>query len=187
MPPPMRLSRDFLIRGITYKLQERAYWALAASPLSWAKAVGQGPPQLLNCGRRGRRDWPEYPGEIPSNASAWAASRVGDKLERNPRRLNPRNRVEGARQERVAHINDALEVEQYAADGAAKPLPSCIDLIQLRLTECSETAVLHIPRGSNPSPTSISARFPYSDVGLSCANSPGPVADDPVPIARRVA
>jgi len=24
MPPPMRLSRDLLIRGITYKLQERA-------------------------------------------------------------------------------------------------------------------------------------------------------------------
>ena len=52
-----------------------------------------------------------HPGEIPSNASAWTARRVG-KLERNPRRLNPRNRVEGARQERVADINDALEVEQ---------------------------------------------------------------------------
>ncbi len=25
MPPPMRLSRDLLTRGITYKLQERAY------------------------------------------------------------------------------------------------------------------------------------------------------------------
>ena len=25
MPPPMRLSRDLLVRGITYKLQERAY------------------------------------------------------------------------------------------------------------------------------------------------------------------
>ena len=24
MPPPMRLSRDLLVRGITYKLQERA-------------------------------------------------------------------------------------------------------------------------------------------------------------------
>ena len=30
-PPPMRLSRDLLTRGITYKLQERAY-AMAASP-----------------------------------------------------------------------------------------------------------------------------------------------------------
>jgi hypothetical protein len=27
MPPPMRLSRDLLVRGITYKLQERAYGA----------------------------------------------------------------------------------------------------------------------------------------------------------------
>jgi hypothetical protein len=73
-----------------------------------------------SCGRVDivQRRSKSQPGEIPSDASAWAASRVGDKLERNPRRLNPRNRVEGARQERVADINDALEVEQYAADGA---------------------------------------------------------------------
>src|ERR1700726_5186412 len=29
MPPPMRLSRDLLTRGITYKLQERAYGGLS--------------------------------------------------------------------------------------------------------------------------------------------------------------
>src|ERR1700680_2454714 len=29
MPPPMRLSRDLLIRGISYKLQERAYCGLS--------------------------------------------------------------------------------------------------------------------------------------------------------------
>src|SRR5580704_4070719 len=29
MPPPMRLSRDLLIRGIIYKLQERAYGGLS--------------------------------------------------------------------------------------------------------------------------------------------------------------
>jgi Protein of unknown function (DUF2924) len=29
MPPPMRLSRDLLIRGITYRLQERAYGGLS--------------------------------------------------------------------------------------------------------------------------------------------------------------
>ncbi len=29
MPPPMRLSRDLLIRGITYKLQERALGGLS--------------------------------------------------------------------------------------------------------------------------------------------------------------
>src|ERR1700704_5103024 len=32
MPPPMRLSRDLLIRGITYKLQERAYGGLSLAP-----------------------------------------------------------------------------------------------------------------------------------------------------------
>jgi hypothetical protein len=30
-PPPMRLSRDLLIRGITYKLQERAYGGLSTA------------------------------------------------------------------------------------------------------------------------------------------------------------
>jgi len=29
MPPPMRLSRDLLTRGISYKLQERAYGGLS--------------------------------------------------------------------------------------------------------------------------------------------------------------
>jgi hypothetical protein len=31
MPPPMRLSRDLLTRGITYKLQERAYGGLSTA------------------------------------------------------------------------------------------------------------------------------------------------------------
>jgi Protein of unknown function (DUF2924) len=30
-PPPMRFSRDLLIRGITYKLQERAYGGLSTA------------------------------------------------------------------------------------------------------------------------------------------------------------
>jgi hypothetical protein len=83
-----------------------------------------------SCGRVDivQRRSKSHPGEIPSKASAWAARRVGDKLERNPRRLNPRNRVEGARQERVADINDALEVEQYAADGA-KAMPPPVHLV----------------------------------------------------------
>ena len=48
-PPPMRLSRDLLTRGITYKLQERAYGGLSKAvarkleqtipdPLSWGVA-----------------------------------------------------------------------------------------------------------------------------------------------------
>ena len=32
-PPPMRLSRDLLIRGIIYQLQERAYGGLSNSLL----------------------------------------------------------------------------------------------------------------------------------------------------------
>src|ERR1700731_4934552 len=31
MPPPMRLSRDLLTRGVTYKLQERAYGGLTSA------------------------------------------------------------------------------------------------------------------------------------------------------------
>ena len=31
MPPPMRLSRDLLVRGITYKFQERAYGGLSTA------------------------------------------------------------------------------------------------------------------------------------------------------------
>jgi hypothetical protein len=31
VPPPMRLSRDLLVRGITYKLQERAYGGLSTA------------------------------------------------------------------------------------------------------------------------------------------------------------
>ena len=49
LPPPMRLSRDLLIRGITYKLQDRAYGGLSkavarkleqtsSDPLSWGAA-----------------------------------------------------------------------------------------------------------------------------------------------------
>src|ERR1700682_5243983 len=39
MPPPMRLSRDLLIRGIIYQLQERVHMAasLRPPPGSWSK------------------------------------------------------------------------------------------------------------------------------------------------------
>ena len=33
MQPPKRLSRDLLLRGITYKIQERAYGGLSKSIL----------------------------------------------------------------------------------------------------------------------------------------------------------
>jgi len=67
LPPPMRLSRDLLIRGITYKLQERTCGGLplaavrklgqaAADPLnrSAAKPV---PPISLRPGTRLAREW----------------------------------------------------------------------------------------------------------------------------------
>jgi hypothetical protein len=67
MPPPMRLSRDLLTRGISYKLQERAYGSLStatarkleqagAYPLSRG-AVKPAPPISLKPGTRLVREW----------------------------------------------------------------------------------------------------------------------------------
>jgi hypothetical protein len=63
MPPPMRLSRDLLIRGIIYQLQERAYGGLskaAARKLEQAAAGGAAkpaPPISLKPGTRLVREW----------------------------------------------------------------------------------------------------------------------------------
>ena len=67
MPPPMRLSRDLLTRGITYKLQERAYGGLStatARKLEQAGAVSlsrgsvtPAPPISLRPGTRLVREW----------------------------------------------------------------------------------------------------------------------------------
>ena len=67
MPPPMRLSRELLIRGIIYQLQERAYGGLStatarklerasADPLSRG-AVKPAPPISLRPGTRLVREW----------------------------------------------------------------------------------------------------------------------------------
>ena len=67
MPPPMRLSRDLLIRGIIYKLQERAYGGLSlatarkleqanADPMSRG-AAKPAPPISLRPGTRLVREW----------------------------------------------------------------------------------------------------------------------------------
>jgi transposase len=69
MPPPMRLSRDLLTRGIIYQLQERAYGGLStatarklerasADPLSRV-AVKPAPPIALKPGTRLVREWRE--------------------------------------------------------------------------------------------------------------------------------
>jgi hypothetical protein len=44
MPPPMRLSRDLLTRGISYKLQERAYGGLSAATVRKLEQAAAGPP-----------------------------------------------------------------------------------------------------------------------------------------------
>jgi hypothetical protein len=44
MAPPMRLSRDLLVRGITYKLQERAYGGLSTAAARKLERAATGPP-----------------------------------------------------------------------------------------------------------------------------------------------
>src|SRR6202011_341008 len=44
MPPPMRLSRDLLIRGIIYQLQERAYGGLSKAIARKLEQAAAGPP-----------------------------------------------------------------------------------------------------------------------------------------------
>src|SRR6202048_2143614 len=63
MPPPMRLSRDLLIRGIIYQLQERACGGLSkAAVWKLEEAPGGGapkpaPPISLKPGTRLVREW----------------------------------------------------------------------------------------------------------------------------------
>jgi hypothetical protein len=67
MPPPMRLSRDLLIRGITYTLQERAYGGLSTATARKLErkiadtmsrgAVTSAPPISLKPGTRLVREW----------------------------------------------------------------------------------------------------------------------------------
>ena len=44
LPPPMRLSRDLLIRGIIYQLQERAYGGLSKAAARKLEQAAAGPP-----------------------------------------------------------------------------------------------------------------------------------------------
>jgi hypothetical protein len=59
-PPPMRLSRDLLIRGIVYKLQERAYGGLSKAALRQLQkggATDSDSPASLKPGTRLVREW----------------------------------------------------------------------------------------------------------------------------------
>ena len=82
LPPPMRLSRDLLIRGITYKLQERVYGGLSKAvarkleqtspdPLRWG-AAKPAPPISLKSGTRLAREWrgpPTWSSFMPTASS----------------------------------------------------------------------------------------------------------------------
>ena len=67
MPPPMRLSRELLIRAITYKLQERAFGGLSKSLLRKLESLNADPsagehrkptpPISLKPGTRLVREW----------------------------------------------------------------------------------------------------------------------------------
>jgi hypothetical protein len=64
MPPPMRLSRDLLIRGIVYKLQERAYGGLSLATTRKLEQAAAEPrnrdvaaPISLKPGTRLVREW----------------------------------------------------------------------------------------------------------------------------------
>jgi hypothetical protein len=67
MPPPMRLSRDLLMRGITYKLQERPLGGLSKAILGKlerlnldsesSEAHKPAPPISLKAGTRLVREW----------------------------------------------------------------------------------------------------------------------------------
>src|ERR1700732_3974853 len=69
MPPPMRLSRDLLIRGIIYQLQERAYGGLSMGTARKLEQAAAGPPSRgaakptqpisLKPGTRLVREWRE--------------------------------------------------------------------------------------------------------------------------------
>jgi hypothetical protein len=66
-PPPMRLSRDLLMRGITYKLQERSLGGLSNSIICKLRRLNTGslygdarksaPPISLKAGTRLVREW----------------------------------------------------------------------------------------------------------------------------------
>jgi hypothetical protein len=62
-PPPMRLSRDLLTRGITYKLQERALGGLSKSIMRKldrspeSDARKSAPPISIKAGTRLVREW----------------------------------------------------------------------------------------------------------------------------------
>ncbi len=88
-PPPKRLSRDLLMRGITYKLQERRLGGLSASILRRLAALGVAegasfqqkplPPITLKAGARLIREWRgvTYSVHVHDDGFEWKGKRYG--------------------------------------------------------------------------------------------------------------
>jgi Protein of unknown function (DUF2924) len=115
MPPPMRLSRDLLIRGIIYQLQERAYGGLSvattrkleqARAREFARLFSMASPtvHLSNAGltskecRTTRRAPPQQIGIIFRVGRRSQGTSKNIRLRRDDRRLrSPRCRFNGRR------------------------------------------------------------------------------------------
>ena len=86
-PPPMRLSRDLLLRGITYKLQERPLGGLSKSIIrklerlnldsEASDAQKPTPPISLTAGTRLVREWRgvTYPVLVHADGFEWNGRR----------------------------------------------------------------------------------------------------------------
>jgi hypothetical protein len=97
-PPPMRLSRDLLMRGITYKLQERPFGGLSRSLLHKLECQNIGsevsntkkplPPISLKAGTRLVREWRGVTHTVLVHAQGfeWNAGATGPSPS-SPRRL----------------------------------------------------------------------------------------------------
>jgi hypothetical protein len=104
-PPPMRLSRDLLMRGITYKLQERPLGGLSRSVLRKLERLNRdskasygqkpAPPIFLRTGTRLVREWRGVP--IPCwsrrKGSNGTASAIGPSQSSPMRSPGPIGRV----------------------------------------------------------------------------------------------
>src|SRR6202047_3738385 len=75
MPPPMRLSRDLLIRGIIYQLQERAYGGLSKAAARKLEQAAAGPPSRGAAGFAARRrEAAASPGRSRFREAPWACT-----------------------------------------------------------------------------------------------------------------
>ena len=104
-PPPMRLSRDLLLRGITYKLQERPLGGLSKSIIRKLERLNldseasgaqkPAPPISLKAGTRLVREWRASPTaclSMPTGSNGTAGA-IGHSQLSPVRSLGPIGRV----------------------------------------------------------------------------------------------